>query len=1303
MSINFDYIIVGGGASGSALASILSKKGPTLLIERGANHSAYPQASVRQGYPQIAAMTYEQLKNQGSGHFTGTPNILGGGSALGGGTCWRADANSFLSLGLDFQSVESAFQFLEKSLCRPVGKTDFSDTFVSAMGDMGMDVIETSSGQASWAQKNLSGSVQIARSIMPSSGENRRTASSLFEIPVATDDTSIMDQGNLTVYLLSKVKEVMFNGAKEAIGVNVQSPAGSVAVFVRETGKIFLNAGAYETPKLLMLSGIGPSQILSKYNIPVVVENQHVGQHLLEKKKFSFEVPSFQNIDGDDTNVFDAVAFNKDYLMSLANKFIPEWSNALDGCSLCRPIDRTPDCATQIFSKLLFYGMSRAGPPNLIPYDVSQRRPLTQGNVTLASADYNDPPLVHDGWSESLDQLSREAMNDFDTIVDGVQDFVEVIRTSGLLRSLGHSNNRTSGDFSAELINIFSTYSSTLEKSSAIGLTECSFASHLLPENMCTSWDSCVPTIPQLPTNKEDLRNVVFDQLSSAYSISGTCRAGDVVDLGTFAVKGVSGLYISDLSVLTQSLDVPPMMTAMALGIMIGNSTEPVIGVDYELLPCVVAILCMVILGMQIMWVIYITVFKTTIDVSLLESVAVRYSARELVIRDKVINNESNDDDGTRKYDLSKTSLSNDDDGTRKYDPSKTSLRNDDDISFGESVLDETSKSIVTNGAPGWNGNDKDNELATAGVSVPNMALMQWKGVSCAYQNAKKGNITTLFGSFGCLNANEVTAVMGPSGASKSTLVDILAGRKSLGTITGKFSVLGKSFDLSKDGIGGLTKSISGSSAYIPQQEFFYPTQTVSEAVAFAANLKFGRGDPKGRQQFIHWCLDSVGLNAREYGSRKIGGELAGGISVRGLSGGERKRLALASVLALKPKMMFIDELTSGLDSENTLIVMKLLKELSIKHHVASVVIIHQPSPQVFELFDRLILLSRGRCMYSGYTSNLSAFYELNYDEALPASSVADDLIMKASSFDSANQIVSTCELDTFGTSVALEQYHQEPSSLMKLTYIYNRNLVNQYVRNVTNVLGRIVAHMLISIVTGVIFWASGAPTNDNGGLSFEESSKVIRTITFLMNIPYLLPFTSMSVFAGDKRFCVAESALGLYKPWMYGVAEVFLEFTFLIFASTISACITIPMCSLWNTSQAPWMSFLAFLSMQIASGLVGSIMVFCFTMSTPTQDLAFLVSSTVVTISLSLSGGFLAFSEMGSIAAAVQWVSPVKYSVQGILLSLLEGTTAEKVLEITGINTPSTVSQNLFVLFGIFALFSVMSIVAISRLKEVR
>ena len=79
MSKNFEYIIVGGGASGSALASVLAKKGTTLLIEKGANNTFFPQSKVNEGWPQIAVLALDGLKNMGSGHWTGTPNILGGG------------------------------------------------------------------------------------------------------------------------------------------------------------------------------------------------------------------------------------------------------------------------------------------------------------------------------------------------------------------------------------------------------------------------------------------------------------------------------------------------------------------------------------------------------------------------------------------------------------------------------------------------------------------------------------------------------------------------------------------------------------------------------------------------------------------------------------------------------------------------------------------------------------------------------------------------------------------------------------------------------------------------------------------------------------------------------------------------------------------------------------------------------------------------------------------------------------------------------------------------------------------------
>ena len=67
------------------------------------------------------------------------------------------------------------------------------------------------------------------------------------------DEPSILDQGNLTVYLLTQAKKIVFNDDKEAVGVDVISPSGNFTAYVRRGGKVFLNAGAYETPKLLMV------------------------------------------------------------------------------------------------------------------------------------------------------------------------------------------------------------------------------------------------------------------------------------------------------------------------------------------------------------------------------------------------------------------------------------------------------------------------------------------------------------------------------------------------------------------------------------------------------------------------------------------------------------------------------------------------------------------------------------------------------------------------------------------------------------------------------------------------------------------------------------------------------------------------------------------------------------------------------------------------------------------------------------------------------------------------------------------
>lgn len=122
------------------------------------------------------------------------------------------------------------------------------------------------------------------------------------------------------------------------------------------------------------------------------------------------------------------------------------------------------------------------------------------------------------------------------------------------------------------------------------------------------------------------------------------------------------------------------------------------------------------------------------------------------------------------------------------------------------------------------------------------------------------------------------------SGAGKSTLLDILGGRKSHGNISGKMSIFGKCIDDVKKA----SKSIRTRTAFVPQELAFFPMQTPEEAVRFVIQLKHGKNEHQEAQ--VRSILQDVGLDNDDLYSRPIGGELIGGLNVRGLSGGEKVR-----------------------------------------------------------------------------------------------------------------------------------------------------------------------------------------------------------------------------------------------------------------------------------------------------------------------------------------------------------------------------------------------------------------------------
>uniref|UniRef100_A0A1A9WZY2 ABC transporter domain-containing protein n=1 Tax=Glossina brevipalpis TaxID=37001 RepID=A0A1A9WZY2_9MUSC len=221
---------------------------------------------------------------------------------------------------------------------------------------------------------------------------------------------------------------------------------------------------------------------------------------------------------------------------------------------------------------------------------------------------------------------------------------------------------------------------------------------------------------------------------------------------------------------------------------------------------------------------------------------------------------------------------------------------------------------------------------------------------------AEKNFITKeiLHGINGVFRSGELSAVMGPSGSGKSTLLNILSGFRISGS-TGTVKVNGKVISTNSEKYREL-------SCYIIQDDMLRSHLTVGETMMLAANLKLGYNVTKvQKENLINNILSQLSLQHRY------------NVFVDKLSGGQKKRLAIALELISNPPVLYLDEPTTGLDSSSCSQCIDLLKKLASQGHTI-ICTIHQPSAMLFERFDKLYTLVDGYCMYQGPVKELIPF-----------------------------------------------------------------------------------------------------------------------------------------------------------------------------------------------------------------------------------------------------------------------------------------------------------------------------------------
>lgn len=352
-----------------------------------------------------------------------------------------------------------------------------------------------------------------------------------------------------------------------------------------------------------------------------------------------------------------------------------------------------------------------------------------------------------------------------------------------------------------------------------------------------------------------------------------------------------------------------------------------------------------------------------------------------------------------------------------------------------------------------------------------------------------------LKGISGEFKASELSVVIGPSGSSKSTLINVLSG-----FIHENVSGVIKINDSEISPI-----AVRRVSSYVMQESDMHRFLTVRETIMFAASFK-----SKHKKHLEHKVENTLNT----FGMMEHMDTL-----VKDLSGGQRKRLSIAVELVDDPPILFLDEPTTGLDSSSSTQCIQLLKKLALEGKTI-ICTIHSPSAFIFDMFDHVYALADGQCIYQGANRSLVPFLaDLNLH--CPASYSPSDFLLEIATDDYGpmnHRLIAAINngANNYGptqTSLAnlpnlisndLADLRSPSRSIYTLPFcdqvqnlMYRSFLISK--RDKTLVIMRLMIHVVLSFVVGFIYSDCGVNAKD----FFDNYRYIITTVVFQLYTSY--------------------------------------------------------------------------------------------------------------------------------------------------------------------------------------------------------
>jgi len=268
-----------------------------------------------------------------------------------------------------------------------------------------------------------------------------------------------------------------------------------------------------------------------------------------------------------------------------------------------------------------------------------------------------------------------------------------------------------------------------------------------------------------------------------------------------------------------------------------------------------------------------------------------------------------------------------------------------------------------------------------------------------------------LEGVTGGFHSGNMAAVMGPSGAGKTTFMNVLCGKATYGTMSGTVRLNGKESSISE------IRPVTG---FVPQDDIVHEELTVREQIYYSAKL---RNPARTSETRLNRIVDDV-LHAMQL--VWIQHSIVGSVEKRGISGGQRKRVNIGLELAACPIVLFLDEPTSGLDATTSLGIVGCLKNLTTLGMTITMSI-HQPRYSLFTLFDDVLLLGvGGRTVFQG-PSKAAVPYFQGMGFVMPPNENPADWLM-----DAISGMVPCAAISKFQAEMLFELWNERKGSVVQ-------------------------------------------------------------------------------------------------------------------------------------------------------------------------------------------------------------------------------------------------------------------------------